>query len=773
MKFSNTIISGVFFFFFLLLFSCTDKRPQNISHPTTRDTIKPPHITTLANLPDSLQPKRMLLDTLPKPITVDLSPTHGVSKNKAATNANLLPPIKVLAKNNITLTTYTSDNGLSGNYVVDMKQDKLGIIWFVTDKGLCSYDGKSFNHFTKKNGLISSDVTCIYIDKANNLWCGTDKGISVYNGSTFTNYKSSNGITFERASCILQDKKERMWFGLDGNGLICFDKNKFLTYSTKQGLIDNRVRSLQEDKYGNIWIGTFNKGASCFNGNKFINYTTNEGLSDNEVLCIGKDKNGDLWFGGGPNGVTLYDGKSFSKYPFIVVHSIVTDKSGSIWFGTLGGGIFQYNWLSSPKGKPIFNHFTNSDGMDINTTGDSTLSTCIQALNSANVGSILEDKNGNMWFGTMGGGVSRFEGKSMTNFTVDQGLLSDDILSITEDKKGNLWLGELNLGLQVYDGNTFYSYEYNNGSNAINAFCGTADTAGNMWFGTYWGLRKFEGKGFSKFDRPQHLLYSIYPILGDKVGKIWFGLSGNYGATGLGLCCFDGKTFTTYTTSQGLGNNLIKSLYEGRNGNIWIGTNGGGLSRFDGKSFINYTTDQGLADNEVMGIAEDNNRNLYIGTTGGLSRFDGKSFFRITEKPAGILIDKQGEIVMATDSGFAILSKFIPIGSKNANNLDASNSLSNLELLNNYIPKISVYGQYTGWPAKDIGVMYCDSHGIIWAQSGTEQTNKRKLVRFDPSALDKNSSPPTLIIHSIKVNEENICWNDLIKKEKKLLKFMN
>jgi ligand-binding sensor domain-containing protein len=70
----------------------------------------------------------------------------------------------------------------------------------------------------------------------------------------------------------------------------------------------------------------------------------------------------------------------------------------------------------------------------------------------------IQDKNGNLWFGTTGDGVYRFDGKLFTNYTTKDGLSSNAIWSILEDKEGNIWFGTRRTGLYKFDGNTFTSF---------------------------------------------------------------------------------------------------------------------------------------------------------------------------------------------------------------------------------------------------------------------------------------------------------------------------
>ncbi len=161
-----------------------------------------------------------------------------------------------------------------------------------------------------------------------------------------------------------------------------------------------------------------------------------------------------------------------------------------------------------------------------------------QGMNSSYVLSILEDKSGNLWFGTYGGGVSKYDGKSFTHYTEKQGLSNNRVRAILEDKSGNLWFGTDGGGVSKYDGKTFTHYT--------------------------------EKEGLSN--------NYVWAILEDKsvpigVG-IWFGTSGG------GVSKYDGKTFKHYTEKEGLSNNRVQSILEDnsdshRNGNLYIATEKG------------------------------------------------------------------------------------------------------------------------------------------------------------------------------------------------------
>jgi ligand-binding sensor domain-containing protein len=334
----------------------------------------------------------------------------------------------------------------------------------------------------------------------------------------------------------------------------------------------------------------------------------------------------------------------------------------------------------SPQGIPHFTNFTTNDGLALDAISCSVIDktgnlwfgtsgggvskydgknftnyTTTQGLANNNVFSICEDIKGNLWFGTLAGGVSRYDGKNFTNYTTTQGLANNGVWAIIEDKAGNLWFGTDGGGVSKYDGRIFTNYTTAQGLANNVVFSITEDETGNMWFGTYrGGVNKFDGKTFTNYTTAQGLANNtVWSIGEDKTGKLWFGTDGG------GVSRFDGKTFTNYTTSQGLANNVVKRISEDKTGNLWFGTDGGGVSRHDGKTFTNFTTAQGLANNGVWTISEDRTGNLWFGTDGGgVSRYDGGAFTNYTMAQGlpnngvfTITEDKSGNLWFGTYAG--------------------------------------------------------------------------------------------------------------------------
>jgi len=297
----------------------------------------------------------------------------------------------------------------------------------------------------------------------------------------------------------------------------------------------------------------------------------------------------------------------------------------------------------------------------------------------------LQDKSGNLWFGTTGEGVYRYDGKSFTNFTEKDGLSSNTVWSVYEDKAGYLWFGTAD-GVSRYD----FSASLKPGSKAFTALRMTAasvgdfnpiipandslshknavwsilqDRTGNFWFGTDEGVFRYDGKSFARFLHDGNVinknglhLKAISSIVEDKSGNIWF-------ASWLreGVVRYDGKALTGFKPN---GDDMVHSILEDKSGNIWFGTRDHGASRYDGKTFTGFADIGIFSTSSVYSMAEDKSGNIWFATEsgsgeagedGGVWRYDGKSFARLTTKEGlshngvfCIVEDKSGNLWFGT-----------------------------------------------------------------------------------------------------------------------------
>jgi len=145
-----------------------------------------------------------------------------------------------------------------------------------------------------------------------------------------------------------------------------------------------------------------------------------------------------------------------------------------------------------------------------------------------------------------------------------------------------------------------------------------------------------------------------------------------------------------------------------------------------------------------------------------------------------ILVSNEQHIVLGTNQGLGVFTDFrrenVMVNKNEADlksyvtTIPVVNNLSNVEL-RSFTPFIEIYNSSTGYPINDVNLgcnsMYKDSQGIIWVGTGSDKTG---LVRFDYSAISKNLKPLIVNLHTIKINQQDVCWYNLLsdKRSKKL-----
>jgi ligand-binding sensor domain-containing protein/signal transduction histidine kinase len=277
-----------------------------------------------------------------------------------------------------------------------------------------------------------------------------------------------------------------------------------------------------------------------------------------------------------------------------------------------------------------------------------------QGMNSSHVLSILEDKHGNLWFGTGGGGVSMYNGENFMHYTEKEGLSNNIVWSIIEDIQGNLWFGTYGGGVCMYNGEVFTHFTETEGLSNRRVRSILEDSQGNLWFGTWnGGVSRYDGLTFTHFTEKEGLSNHIVSILEDREGNLWFGTNGK------GVSMYNGLTFTHFTEKDGLSDNVVKSILEDSQGNLWFGTEHGGVSRYDGNAFTNFTEKEGLSGNNVNSILEDREGNLWFGTEyGGVSLYNGQTFTHYNDKDGlsdnninAIFEDSHGNLLFGTEYG--------------------------------------------------------------------------------------------------------------------------
>lgn len=544
--------------------------------------------------------------------------------------------------------------GLPGNghYVL---QDKAGMMWIATDKGLVRYDGVNLEIYGTEQGIHDPNIWALCEDPMQRIWIGTGSGdVFVLDRQSGILLKLSD--TFPRGSNfgMTCDRDGQIWIARAGQGyIIVNEKNQTVKALTqKEGLSGNQftIKPLQ-DKKNRIWL-TSQRGITVVDPQA---KTITQCLVENGTMSVMEDQQGNIWVGGNGGAHII----NFSKGTIQriaekqgvegAVFGLLQDKTGMVWAGTEKGKAYAINLKEGE-----IEEFTVGPG-------------------NGTLYSIWEDAEGQLWFGsapTHGSYVLNLNRGRAGSFTTADGLGSNVIWATVEDHDGRIWLGTTN-GIDIYDpatkmvrhlgmeqglpirnmnhlyldksgqilafGNTF-------GLSVINVQEGTIKTFGkdqglrsngilrlseadngDFWYGTGTGEVFVLNPNRSVHKRITNLASfkdeRTYSVARDHSGQLW--ICGGKG--GVAVVDRDGKTLKTLTTSQGLLSNTAYNTLESSTGEIWIGTNKGiNKLNLGHQTMTNFTTLEGLINNDIWTLNERNGV-IYAGTTRGLAMISSRT----------------------------------------------------------------------------------------------------------------------------------------------------
>lgn len=266
-------------------------------------------------------------------------------------------------------------------------------------------------------------------------------------------------------------------------------------------------------------------------------------------------------------------------------------------------------------------------------------------LVSQYIRSIFQDSKGNLWFGTIGEGVVRYDVKTLTYFSTPDGFINNTVYAINEDKNGNMWLGT-DQGVYKYDGKTFRNYNQKDGLSHLDITRKgiLVDRMGTIWVGTHAGVFRYDPIADSKGEPSFSLFQELPPIniagiMEDRSGNIWFA-SSNKGVFRYNPSAhFDSaqheslkagrKAMTNIGEKDGWGDNYAGGIAQDQTGNMWFITKNG-ICKYDpsaslrpgGKTLTEYTAKDGLGGTEFWGIYIEQSGIIWVTARGSTTRFD-------------------------------------------------------------------------------------------------------------------------------------------------------
>jgi PAS domain S-box-containing protein len=527
---------------------------------------------------------------------------------------------------------YRSPDEACGTVAIahDISEDRDGFIWLATDDGITSLDpvtSKTTCYRPRNDPSIGEKrVIATLPSRDGTLWITSSAGF-------FTLDRRSGAVTrhirLETSSgrkflCTgfpakpFQDSTGMIWVGLRSGGDVArIDpaSGEITVYSFKDaGVAPNPssgVVSIQEDQDGALWLGTNKLGLVKLTG----------------------DRKQAIWYQSNPDDPNGLGGD--------LVLGLFRDREGSFWSTSKAGDVYRFQPQS-----PGFRSYRHQRGNP-------------QSLDEGSVtAAYVEDRN-TLWIGT-DRGLNRVDRRTDQVTRYDEPVFRRGVGAIAKDRRGNLWFGTPGNGLVRFDPRsgryTTYAHvasdprtlSYDN----IRALW--IDRGGTLWVGTDFGLNRFDPatEEFRRYSPQPKSLTQYHSIAEDPAGVLWLATFSQ------GLHRFDPGTgtFTIFESTlrdpHSLGHNRVNSVYIDRSGAVWAATFRG-LQKFNPRdgTFTSYDSRSGLPTDTVLGILEDENGYLWISTRDGLSRFDPRAqTFANYHTSDGLLTDLFDVPVVATKS---------------------------------------------------------------------------------------------------------------------------
>ncbi|HJD77198.1 MAG TPA: hybrid sensor histidine kinase/response regulator, partial [Bacteroides reticulotermitis] len=598
----------------------------------------------------------------------------------------LLFPLMCLAQ---TYQYLGVEDGLSNRRVYYIQKDSVGYMWFLTHEGIDRFNGKEFKRYQLMDGnqevnsllnfswlyidkegtlwevgrkgrifrydrlrdhfelvyklpenseqQIPSLISYSWIDKANNIWLCNEDSLYFYSIPTQKVSKIKNGIG-EVITNVKQMDQTHFFVGTE-KGVHYAQLNKQTQSLTSLKKLTSGMLPINElyfdGKTGKLFIGTFQQGILIYDSHTQKIIQPQHFLSDTNVSRIKPLNEKELLIATDGTGIYKINTDTYQIEPYIVadynrynemngnsINDIYIDDEKRIWMANYPIGITirnnqysSYTWIKHSIGNK-------------------------QSLLNDQVNSIIEDSDGDLWFGT-NNGISHLDNKTgiwnsyLSNFEQARKNKNQIFTTLCEVAPGIIWAG----------GYSPYIYQINKASRAIefitpNKFANAnvrsdkyiqkilKDSQGDIWIGGYYNLQRinFQNKETHVYDG----LSSITTMIEKNDKEMWIGC-----ATGVYL--LDKRTGKFERIKLPEESTYIYSLYADKTGLLYIGTSGSGLFIYSPqtKLFANYNTDNcTLISNNIYTILSANDNEILISTESGLTSFypDQKIFHHWTKE---------------------------------------------------------------------------------------------------------------------------------------------
>jgi len=552
------------------------------------------------------------------------------------------------------IRSWTTDDGLPQNSITDIVQTRDGYIWVTTFAGLARFDGMHFEVFNVGNspGLVSNRMVHLFESRDGVLWIGHEEGgLTLYEHGAFSHPVLAEGTALTGIPTgFAEDSIGTLWIGTTQR-LYKYVEGKLHQVDDAAVPRGMGVRGLVAGADGTIWFSVgddlYSSVVLKLKGGQFTQYAFNPlrhedwALEDEGIRHLLVAPDGTVYVHSAAQ-IWRLDGNTFEAiYPCAPQHEIrdfLFDAFGNLWVAD-ARGLFSIpdastRRVESSAGGEVFDYLLRHYSQ-----------------------SLLEDREGNLWFGTMARGLFRLKKKTVLRYLFGKGDDAAAVYGVVSDGKGGVWFGAgINDLSHFRDGvRTVYAQYFTPPFSTLQSLL--HERQGALWVAQDGFLATWkDGITLDHTDRLPGDESRIDALYEDRSGHIWMGRGG--------LIELDGDHTHRYGTEDGLVGDHIRCITEGADGSLWIGTHEG-VSRFKNGAFTNFTRADGLPPGTVRAIYEDADRAVWIGTYGGgLARLKDGQISRISrdnglcdDVVSCILEDDEGNLWMLGNLGLYFASR--------------------------------------------------------------------------------------------------------------------
>ena len=396
--------------------------------------------------------------------------------------------------------------GFTPSPALSIAQTDDGDIWVGTrDAGLFRLSGGKSTQVT--SGLPDLKVNSLVPAPGNQLWVATDGGIAKWDGAKLTRDRIPKSLDGVQALAMTLDRDSNLWIGTDSLGLVRLN-DRSVAFLEDPQQVKNAVTAVFEDREGNLWAGSASS-LQRLRDSAFVTYSLPEGLPSGGSNPVYVDSGNRMWFPPVDGGLWWWkDGLrgrvSLDGLDKDIVYSIA-GRDGELWLGRQHGGLTQ---LRAENGGFTAKTYTRTDGL---------------AENS--VYSVYESRDGNVWAGTLSGGVSKFSAGRFTTYSTADGLASNAVTSILESSGGTMWFATPT-GLGALSAAHWKTYRVADGLPSDDILSLLEDSTGVVWIGTSAGIAFRDSTGIHvPAGLPDSLREQILGMAEDAFGSLWVSTS--------------------------------------------------------------------------------------------------------------------------------------------------------------------------------------------------------------------------------------------------------